>query len=212
MGHLDICSLPEVTCFGSQFGEDDIIAELFPPGYEGIYVDVGAAHPMECSNTWSLYKLGWRGLLIEPNPVFWWSLMMYRRGDAIFPCAASNVQGRLQLRENSYLSSFRDDWPIESEQSIACPTYPLRDILERYPYVRNCDVCSIDVEGHEREVLLGNDWQTFRPRVFVVEYRMYQADTFGRDISGEWAWILANHGYWQYKSTELNQIWLKGDK
>ena len=31
------------------------------------------------------------------------------------------------------------------------------------------DFLSIDVEGHEREVLAGGDWKTWRPRIVVVE-------------------------------------------
>jgi hypothetical protein len=52
--------------YGSQDGEDAIIAELCPEP-TGVYVDVGAGDPVSCSNTFQLWRRGWRGLLIEPR-------------------------------------------------------------------------------------------------------------------------------------------------
>ena len=34
----------------------------------GFYVDVGAHHPIRFSNTFRLYRKGWRGLNIDANP------------------------------------------------------------------------------------------------------------------------------------------------
>jgi len=206
------CQYVEVTREGSQFGEDEIIADLLtrlPAG--GHYIDIGASHPIECSNTWRLYQRGMRGLLIEPNPMSWFSLSLSRPEDYLVPFASSDKQGYLELCSAAVLSSVREDWPAWSHDRFLVRCEPLYETLERFPSIRdNCRVCSIDVEGHEREALLGCDFSTFRPDIFVVEYRWYNPDAFGVDVSGEWAWILANNGYWQYKSTELNQIWLKG--
>ena len=50
-----------------QEGEDVLLARFFDYKKEGFYVDVGAHHPKRFSNTFFLYKLGWRGINIEPN-------------------------------------------------------------------------------------------------------------------------------------------------
>src|SRR6185312_5485470 len=56
----------------SQGGEDIILMEILK-GYnllrsDGFFVDVGAYHPFNGSNTYELYKLGWSGINIEARP------------------------------------------------------------------------------------------------------------------------------------------------
>src|SRR5436309_1423360 len=54
----------------SQFGEDIALVTLLR--YYGIgrgfYLDVGAYHPVQLSNTYALYQQGWAGITVEPNP------------------------------------------------------------------------------------------------------------------------------------------------
>ena len=52
--------------FYSQFGEDKILFEIIPKTMlKGFYVDVGCFHPKKYSNTYMLYKRGWRGVNID---------------------------------------------------------------------------------------------------------------------------------------------------
>ena len=51
----------------SQHGEDRLLLEYFH-GKPGTYVDVGANYPVKISNTYLLYRNGWRGLTVEPIP------------------------------------------------------------------------------------------------------------------------------------------------
>jgi len=50
----------------SQHGEDDLIASLVPAS--GRFLDIGAFHPKQLSNTRLLYERGWSGVMIEPSP------------------------------------------------------------------------------------------------------------------------------------------------
>src|SRR5438045_4068029 len=54
----------------SQFGEDliaqNILSPLFSVAGHGSYLDVGAGHPVEGSNTYLFYKRGWRGTVVDP--------------------------------------------------------------------------------------------------------------------------------------------------
>jgi len=195
---------------GSQDGEDAIIASLVPPlPYRGTYVDVGAGHPSECSNTWELYQRGWSGLLIEPNPHFWPLLAQARPRDELVRCACGSELASKPMKMNYSVSSLRENWPIETLSRRMVAVVPLSIILDKHPTVRdNCDVCSIDVEGYERQVILGTDWKTFRPRVLVVEYVWYDPDKPGHDISGEWSDLLVNAGYRLFAKTTFNHIWI----
>ena len=49
----------------SQHGEDTFIHEGFGRKKGDFYVDVGAYHPIRLSNTFLLYKNGWRGVTAE---------------------------------------------------------------------------------------------------------------------------------------------------
>jgi FkbM family methyltransferase len=184
-----------------------IIRQHLPKG-PATYVDVGAGPAVSSSNTWAFYQEGWRGLLIEPLPTFWYDLLRLRPGDHVSPLAASNVKGIARLRAADGSSSIRPDWSIAEHAEILVETDTLASILQAYPEVRQaCRLCSIDVEGLELEVLEGIDWNSFHPAVFVVEYRKFESDRLGVDLSSEWEPILLTHGYHRVGKTELNYIY-----
>src|SRR4051812_40394323 len=53
----------------SQDGEDMLIWSLLR-GTTGTYIDVGAYHPVLYSNTYGLYRKGWKGIVIDANDRF----------------------------------------------------------------------------------------------------------------------------------------------
>ena len=54
------------------------------------------------------------------------------------------------------------------------------------------DFMSIDVEGHEKQVLLSNDWQAFRPKVLCIEATL----PFTNELCHQsWNPILTENGY-----------------
>ncbi|MCX8527674.1 MAG: hypothetical protein ORN20_05985, partial [Candidatus Nanopelagicales bacterium] len=68
----------------AQNGEDVRIWRAFQQagGQSGrVYVDVGANEPRHLSITASLHDEGWRGLLIEADPVLAADLRVHRPGD-----------------------------------------------------------------------------------------------------------------------------------
>ena len=52
----------------SQFGEQAAILAALTQFKTGRWLDIGAWHPCEFSNTRALYELGWHGVAIEPSP------------------------------------------------------------------------------------------------------------------------------------------------
>src|SRR5579862_233282 len=52
----------------AQTGEDRILLSLLGEWKSTFYVDVGCNHPLDSSNTYLLYQMGWRGLCIDANP------------------------------------------------------------------------------------------------------------------------------------------------
>jgi FkbM family methyltransferase len=171
---------------------------------------VGAGDPVSCSNTFQLWRRGWRGLLIEPRKDAVYDLCARRAGDFVYPVAASNEDGWNRLRIQGSVSSMQADWNIDEQTKSFCKVETMATILDKFPVIRDaCQLCSIDVEGHERQVLNGIDWETFRPRVFVVEYVAYGVQTPQNDISAKWEPLLTAQGYKLHATTSLNKIYVR---
>src|SRR3954467_449899 len=54
--------------FRSQFGEDSMLWALFAGQLDGFFIEVGAFDGYDCSVTYALEAIGWKGLLVEPIP------------------------------------------------------------------------------------------------------------------------------------------------
>jgi len=203
---------PPVTVPGSQYGEDKILAGLLPEA-AGFYVDVGASHPVECSNTKLFYDRGWRGLLVECLPSAWHSLLRQRPGDFLSPLAAMDAPGFARLRVSGSVSSTRIDWDIAEQAELIVECDTLASILAPFPEIREkCSLLSLDVEGAEAQALRGIDWSAFHPKVIVIEAAKYHGDpkAVKEDLSGEWSALLVAQGYRRHWKNELNQIWKRG--
>lgn len=152
--------------------EDVILARVFGQRPSGFYVDVGANHPEIDSVSRHFYGLGWRGINIEPGTIFE-ALRAARPEDVNLNVAASDISGKATFYEvpdahglsrlNSPNLGLTNTIPRE------VPTVPLREILAEHGSDKPIDFLSIDVEGHEQQVLNGNDWVRFRPQVVLVE-------------------------------------------
>ena len=57
----------KIKKYYSQYGEDKEIAKFFEKKRNGVYFDIGCFHPIKYSNTYFLFKKGWRGTNIDVN-------------------------------------------------------------------------------------------------------------------------------------------------
>jgi len=163
----------------SQEGEDIILQKIFLNKKRGFYVDVGAHHPFRYSNTYLLYKKGWKGINIDVTPGTKKMFDMARSKDVNLEVGIDKTQGirTLFLFEDHALNTFSPNYYkniVESNQSkllkkIRVRTYPLRFILKKYAEEKNIDFLNIDVEGFELNVLESNNWKLYKPQVIVVE-------------------------------------------
>ena len=201
-------TFPAVSLRGSQCNEDEILRELLPG--DGTYIDIGAAEPIQCSNTWMFYERGWRGLLVEPLFWYWPALLHHRPGDLLSDYAVRNYTGFSTLRVQGTVSSVLPNWNIKEQGTILVPCDTTANVLAKFPVIRDaCRLCSIDVEGAEKEVLETIDWTTFHPEVFVVEYREYDPVKLGADLSEGWAGLLEAQNYKEVTRTDMNIIYQK---
>lgn len=196
-----------------QAGEWSVLRALLPDDPVS-YVDIGAGEYAHCNNTWPFYALGGSGLLIEPVPELCEDLLRYRPRDTVCQRACWNDVRDLELRLAYGATTARADWNIEHIQqgTLIVQAATIAHILNEYPQFKACDLCSIDVEGCERQVLEGFDWQSFMPRVIIIEYIRYEPETTGEDISSEWVDLLTTNGmYRECCRSWLNIIYIRGD-
>ena len=177
----------------SQFNEDEILLELFPPNTHGTYVDVGCGPPIDQSNTYELYRRGWKGLCIDPQYDYIKQHQQLRVHDITLQAAASNNFGIILLYDCGMMATVEKGLKRNYEKKQWVVEAPLSDILSHFPEIRdNCRFCNIDVEQHEQQVLEGIDWTTFKPEIFCIE-------AFG---DRSWEKILFDNGYRYFRSTQ----------
>ena len=163
----------------SQEGEDMILDRFLEHRPSGFYVDVGAHHPRRFSNTYRLYRRGWRGLNIDANPGSMMLFHQVRPKDINIEAAVSSVPQELTyyIFNEPALNTFNRDlaweriggaYSIIKEVNII--TAPLWQLLDRYvPANTRIDLMTVDVEGLDFEVLQSNDWSRYSPEFIMVE-------------------------------------------
>jgi FkbM family methyltransferase len=162
----------------SQYAEDDILFAALSPQRNGFYVDVGAHNPKQGSNTYRLYRRGWSGITIEPNPVHATEFRSLRPRDIHLTIGISEKGGELRYYEyeNSVLNTFseerRNDLAALGRQVIATrsvPTAPLSELIKPHAGGRPIDLLSVDCEGFDLVVLKTCDFALNRPSAIIVE-------------------------------------------
>ena len=150
-----------------------LIAAFFA-NRRGYFVEVGANDPHARSQTWHLEQAGWTGVLIEPQPELAGKLRANRSAKVYaVACSSPENAGRtLPLHVAGPLSALNRERMApgaEPEQVIQVPVRTLDSILEEAGTHPGFDFLSIDVEGHEIEVLRGFDLARWRPRLILLE-------------------------------------------
>lgn len=159
----------------AQNGED-VVLDRFFRAPTGLYIDVGANHPVYHSVTKHFYQLGWRGINVEPDPACFAKICEDRPEDVnlCIALAAAPGEAMLHVIPNTGLSTLRMDiaarWSERGyvPQSTSAMVGTLAEVCREHA-PSGIDFLKIDVEGLESEVIGGGDWRAFRPRVVVVE-------------------------------------------
>ena len=161
----------------SQNGEDAVVCALLRNVENGVYVDVGAYHPFLYSNTYALYRKGWKGVVVDPNKMMNILYKIFRRRDTFVNLGVGSKkipQTYFMFSDGAY-NTFDENVSVERKkmkhlsflESIPVHVSPLSEIIKHSKLPR-IDFLNIDVEGMDMDVLLSHDW-VVRPRVIAVE-------------------------------------------
>ena len=200
----------------SQAGQDGFIYNKFFAGQEtGIFCDIGGNHPIKINNTYFFEQQGWQGYVFEPLPKME-KLWRDKRMAEFFPYAASSEEKELQFAivdlydgALSYVTdTLNHDIPIDAKHTqMTVQARPVKDVFQEHK-ITHIDYMSIDVEGHELEVLKGIDFKAVRINVISMENNPDL--TIWGDIQGRQ--ILLDNGFVFYaRIPMLDDIYVHAD-
>lgn len=176
--------VPPVTY--SQNGEDIIAISILTslldiPIEQMNYIEIGANHPINMSNTYKLYKLGAEGILIEPNPELCKEIEKVRPRDICLNLAITEENDltyyvtnypELNTLSIDYIKKWNatdDSRKIEIIQKIKVKKTSINDILNKFFKDKDLHYLSIDVEGEDENILRSINYEQFSPSLICIE-------------------------------------------
>nr|WP_276499643.1 FkbM family methyltransferase [Pontibacter litorisediminis] len=164
----------------SQTGEDVILSALLtkPSHRQLFYIDVGCNDPVLDSNTFLIYLEGGSGICIDANDSLIQKFNKVRPRDIAVCSAVSDVEqdvtfflsneSRVSTVDKNTLAKHSSFWSFDNQQIMAAKT--LNTILkEHLPAEQEIDLLSIDVEGHDFNVLKSIDLNLYKPKIIILE-------------------------------------------
>jgi len=154
---------------------------------KGLYIDIGAGTPKEYNYSSILYNKGYRGLLAEPSPILIPLLSNERPKDIIYKGTIVNYTGEIILSTKNMYGITMETWiheahkailrgetPCSQDFKVRCTTFA--KLIKKYPNFINASFLSIDVDGNEKEILSGINFDEFKPSLIIIEYKKRNFD------------------------------------
>lgn len=151
----------------SQFGEQKLIEKYLGGLERGTYVDLGCNQPIKCSNTYWLYRRGWRGIVVDANPDFAWLWRIFRPNDLFLTRAVVVSQKPetdfFKFDSRKSLVSTTDsqqamEWAKRTRakfKTTSVATTRVLEVIEKAmgPEKTEVTLLSLDLEGIDGEIL-----------------------------------------------------------
>lgn len=153
---VDFC-YDNVPDMNSQCLQDIWVLFEYHKKQNGYFVEFGATDGIKISNTLSLEKYGWTGILAEPVPEYFKQLVVNRPNanctdlcitDKSGETVSFVVDNALDLSSQAMCYTRND-----VKQLISAKTITLVDLLDMFKAPKTIDYLSIDTEGSEYDIL-----------------------------------------------------------
>ena len=198
--------------------QDCIVHALLDEKRGGYFIDLAANDPVVLSNTRALERdHDWRGLCIEPNPVYHADLLEYRNCTVVAAAVSDSVKSAwfeftddaaLNVGHTREKSAYRHSvfGHVSTSKELkgntsrtAHPTWlmPIGPILERHAVPSTVDFMSLDVEGSEMAVLSAFPFDRHNITLVLIEISHGQAPK-----------LLEQHGYRVLCRTSLDTLFV----
>lgn len=157
--------------------EDVHLARVFAGEPPGFYVDVGGGHPVADNVTYHFYLAGWRGIVVEPQAALADLYAHVRPRDVVVADLVGAAPGTATFHAVETFHGFSTTVAAHAASAADLGVGVRAEKRNVTTLAALCaahapariDILKIDVEGAEADVIAGNDWARFRPRVVVVE-------------------------------------------
>ena len=155
--------------------EEWVIRDYFQDKRDGVFLDVGANHYRDKSNTYYLETvLGWSGIAVDALEEFSADYRTFRprtRYVAMFASDVADASVQFFVPANKLVSSVSKDFTarygaVGTERTV--PTTTLNAVLEQASISR-VDFLSMDIELSEPKALAGLDIERYRPDLVCIE-------------------------------------------
>ena len=204
----------------SQAGEDAILMYIFVmlgvPLSQCTYLDLGANHPCDMSNTWFFYQQGARGILVDANPKLAEELRQARPEDRVLNACVGPVSGEtldFHVLSADGLSApgdvsevLRENPPVRVLGTIPMQTVAVNDLMEQLGGAPK--ILNLDIEGMEMEILRSIDFDKYRPTAMIIEMIPYSKQLVAGQKNQEILRFMQEKGYVEYAFTGINSIFL----
>ncbi|MGY6552325.1 MAG: FkbM family methyltransferase [Erythrobacter sp.] len=156
--------------------EDVRLWRAFRDVEKGRYIDVGGQDPVRDSVSLAFYERGWRGVHVEPTPIYADALRKARPDETVIEAAVTTAAGPISFFEIPTTGLSTGVAEIAEKhgnagweyREILVPTVTLSGLFECY----GLDLVhwlKIDVEGMEADVLASWGDHPARPAVLIIE-------------------------------------------
>jgi len=160
----------------SESNEEIIIRHFFKDRTDGFFLDVGAYHYRDGSNTYYLEKyLNWKGIAIDANGEFGLGYRLNRPRTTFYNFFVSDKSDEKAefyiVRDPGHLtkSTAVPEFVIgRKTEEVKVPTITLNDLLAKSG-VQKIDFLNIDIELWEPHALAGFDIEKYRPDLVCIE-------------------------------------------
>ncbi len=207
----------------AECGEDLVIydlAHLILKLQKPTYLDIGAANPVRANNTYLMYTMHSRGVLVEPNPTFVEQERTERPEDVVLNVGIG-IDGTREadyyvIRNRPELNTFSPGQAAMLRKTISddivervvkMPLMPINRVIEDHFAGKGPDVLSIDVEGLDLAILRTLDFDKLRPGVICAETILGPTGT-NREL-GE---FVVSKGYVVRGGSHVNTVFLDASR
>lgn len=213
--HRELESMSNFISYAQNF-EDVMLWRALKHIETGFYIDVGANDPEADSVTKAFYDLGWRGLNIEPIPHWFQKLKESRLRDINLQLAVGSEPGEITLFEipDTGLSTAERAIAGRHEmergynsQELKVPMDTLANLCDKY-HTAPIHFLKIDVEGMEKAVLEGIDFDKVRPWIILLESMLPSSQ---EECYSEWEYIVLSAGYKYAYCDGINRFYLANE-
>lgn len=145
------------------------------------YIDVGCYHPIFDNNTAFLYKAGWRGTLVDPNPALKDEMLKYRFLDLFLEVAVDSEPGVKEFMmfndgntsnglDKEFTERIRVSSGNEIEKVVNVQCITLEQVFDKHieRFKSEPMILNIDIEGMDYKVISSYSFK-YRPLFILIE-------------------------------------------